>query len=92
MVGQTLSRYRVTAAGGMGEVCRAIDTRLDRQVAIKRLPPELASDSERVARFEREAKLLASLNHPRIAQLNALEQIPLLDWTSLLEQKGVAAR
>ena len=51
--------------GGMGEVYRARDTKLDRDVAIKTLPDDVASDPERLARFEREAKLLASLNHPR---------------------------
>jgi len=72
MIGQTLGHYRITAAlgaGGMGEVYRATDTKLDREVAIKVLPAELAQDPERLARFEREAKLLASLNHPNIPRL-----------------------
>jgi serine/threonine protein kinase len=67
MIGQTLSHYRVTAAlgaGGMGEVWRARDTKLDRDVAIEVLPADLAEDAERLSRFEREAKLLASLSHP----------------------------
>jgi eukaryotic-like serine/threonine-protein kinase len=80
LVGQVLSHYRITArvgAGGMGEVYRATDTTLGREVALKMLPRELASDPDRLARFEREAKLLASLNHPSIAQLYAFEQVML---------------
>ncbi len=62
-------------AGGMGEVYRARDTTLDRDVAIKVLPEDLAGSSDRLARFEREAKLLASLNHPNIATIHGLEDI-----------------
>src|SRR5262245_9747089 len=62
-------------AGGMGEVYRARDTRLDRDVAVKILPEAFAKDPDRVARLEREAKLLASLNHPRIAAIYSLEEI-----------------
>ena len=58
----------------MGEVYRARDTKLDRDIAIKVLPQALAQDPERLARFEREAKVLASLNHPNIAQIYGLEQ------------------
>jgi serine/threonine protein kinase len=60
--------------GGMGEVYRARDTKLDRDVAIKILPEALAHDTDRVARFHREAKTLASLNHPNIAIIHGLEQ------------------
>src|ERR1700683_3876802 len=67
-----LGPYEILAsigAGGMGEVYRAKDTKLEREVAIKVLPPAVAQDPERLARFEREAKVLASLNHPNIAQI-----------------------
>jgi Tol biopolymer transport system component len=77
MIGQTLSHYRITAAlgaGGMGEVYRATDASLNREVAIKVLPPEVAKDPERLARFRREAQLLASLNHPSIAAIHGLEE------------------
>ena len=60
--------------GGMGEVYRARDTRLGREVAVKVLPDAFASDPDRLARFEREAKLLASLNHPHIAALYGMEE------------------
>ena len=66
MVGTSISHYKVIekiGEGGMGEVYRATDTKLNRDVALKILPEQFASDSQRLARFEREAKLLASLNH-----------------------------
>jgi eukaryotic-like serine/threonine-protein kinase len=66
--GTNLGPYQIQAplgAGGMGEVYRARDVKLDRAVAIKVLPDALARDPERLARFEREAKVLASLNHPK---------------------------
>jgi len=77
--GEKLGSYLVLAplgAGGMGEVYRATVTKLDREVAIKVLLAALARDPERLARFEREAKVLASLNHPNIAQIYAVEESP----------------
>src|SRR5262245_11554155 len=80
-VGTRLAHYEILGllgAGGMGEVYRARDTKLDRQVAVKILPEDLMHDRERLARFEREAKVLASLNHPHIAQIYALEENALI--------------
>jgi eukaryotic-like serine/threonine-protein kinase len=77
MIGRTLGPYRVLAKlgeGGMGQVYRATDTALDRHVAIKVLPESFALDAERVARFTREAKTLAALNHPNIAGIYGIEQ------------------
>ena len=77
MIGSTLAHYRITAKlgeGGMGEVYRATDGKLDREVAIKVLPPAFTEDKERLARFEREAKLLAQLQHPNIASIYGLEE------------------
>jgi len=77
MIGAKLVHYEITAEigrGGMGEVYQAKDTKLGRDVAIKVLPEEFARDSDRVTRFQREAKLLASLNHPNIAAIYGLEE------------------
>ena len=76
--GQTLSHYEILGAlgaGAMGEVYRARDTRLEREVALKVLPEELACDEERMRRFDREAKSLASLNHPNVAQVFGIDQV-----------------
>ncbi len=75
--GTTLGPYSVTAKigeGGMGEVWQATDTKLDRDVALKVLPEAFTSDPDRLARFEREAKVLASLNHPNIGSIYGLEE------------------
>jgi len=75
--GQLLAHYRVVAKlgeGGMGEVWRATDTKLDRDVAIKILPAAFTEDAERLARFEREAKVLAQLQHPNIASIYGIEE------------------
>lgn len=74
-VGDKLGHYKIVAplgAGGMGEVYKARDTQLEREVAIKVLPQALAQDPERLARFDREAKILAALNHPNIAMIHGL--------------------
>ena len=76
-VGTQVGIYKIAALlgkGGMGEVYRARDTRLDRDVAIKTLPEEFARDADRLSRFEREAKLLASLNHPNIGAIYGFEE------------------
>src|SRR5512132_4106456 len=75
--GTRLGPYEIVSAlgaGGMGEVYRARDTKLERDVAIKVLPDAFAADADRVARFQREAKTLASLNHPNIAHIHGLEE------------------
>src|SRR5580693_8282263 len=73
---QTIAHYRIVAKlgeGGMGEVWRATDTKLGREVAIKVLPESFAQDPDRMARFTREAQVLASLNHPNIAAIYGVE-------------------
>src|SRR5205814_8000318 len=75
--GSRLGPYEIVSAigaGGMGQVYRATDTTLGRQVAIKILPDAFAADPERLARFKREAKTLASLNHPHIAAIYGFEK------------------
>jgi Tol biopolymer transport system component/tRNA A-37 threonylcarbamoyl transferase component Bud32 len=76
--GSTLATYQILGAigaGAMGEVYRAKDTRLGREVAIKVLPEHFADDAERLKRFEREARTLASLNHPNVAQIHGVDQV-----------------
>src|SRR4029450_2033961 len=75
--GQRVGTFEVLAplgAGGMGEVYRARDTRLEREVALKVLPASVSKDPERLARFEREARSLAALNHPGIGAIYGLEE------------------
>ena len=77
VAGTRLGPYEVIRAigeGGMGEVYRAKDTKLHREVALKVLPDSFANDPDRIARFSREARVLASLNHPHIAQIDGLEE------------------
>jgi serine/threonine protein kinase/Tol biopolymer transport system component len=100
--GSKLAHYEVVSAlgkGGMGEVWRAKDTKLGREVAIKTLPAEFDQDADRLARFEREAKLLASLNHPNIAAIYGLEEhesirflvLELVEGDTLAERLGRGA-
>ena len=87
MIGQVLGPYQVLSklgAGGMGEVYRATDTRLKRQVAIKILPASVAADRDRLARFQREAEVLASLNHPNIAGIYGIEPLD-GSWALVME-------
>ena len=77
MIGRTLLHYEILeklGEGGMGEVWLARDTRLDREVAIKVLSPEVAADPERLERFRREAKAVAALNHPNIVTIHSVEE------------------
>jgi serine/threonine-protein kinase len=95
--GTRLGPYEILSllgAGGMGEVYRARDTRLGRDVAIKSLPAEFARDAERVARFEREARLLAALSHPNIAGIYGLEEVDGARYLALefVEGESLAAR
>ena len=99
VAGTRIGSYEILApigAGGMGEVYRARDSKLNREVAIKVLPVAFANDSDRMARFEREAKVLASLNHPHIAAIYGLEEsdgmralvMELVEGPTLYEQMG----
>src|SRR5262245_43936621 len=77
MIGKSFKHYTIESqlgAGGMGEVYRALDTKLGRSVAVKLLPQAFAMDRDRISRFEREAKLLAGLSHPNIAALYGMEE------------------
>jgi serine/threonine-protein kinase len=77
MIGTKVAHYEITShlgSGGMGDVYQASDSKLGRDVAIKFLPESFARDNERVVRFEREARVLAALNHPNIAAIYGMEQ------------------
>ena len=98
MIGQTVGHYRITAKlgeGGMGVVYRASDSKLGREVALKVLPDSVAGDRERMARFEREARTLASLNHPNIAAIYGIEAgalvMELVEGLTLAERPGLSA-
>ena len=89
--GTHLGPYEITAplgAGGMGEVYRAHDSKLNRDVALKVLPAALANDADRMARFRREAQVLASLNHPNIAAIYGIEDGAIV--MELVEGKDLA--
>ena len=83
--GARLGAYEIVSAigaGGMGEVYRARDTRLHRDVAIKVLPDAFAADPDRLARFEREAQTLAALNHPHIAHIHGIVSAGAVRWSA----------
>jgi len=91
MIGRTLSHYRIVeklGEGGMGEVYLAEDMKLDRKVALKVLPPDLAESAERRARFEREAKAVAALNHPNIVTVHSVEESDGLHFITMELVKG----
>jgi serine/threonine-protein kinase len=95
LIGRTLGHYRIVekiGEGGMGEVYRAHDERLEREVAIKVLPEELASDADRLQRFEREAKALAALNHPNIATVHGFESFEIGETDEGAGVEPVSAR
>ena len=76
LVGRSIGSYQILeslGSGGMGQVYLALDKRLDRRVALKVLPPEMASHPEKIKRFEREAQAVASLSHPGIVTLHSIE-------------------
>src|SRR5262249_44396568 len=90
---QSLAHYRIVSKlgeGGMGAVYRATDTKLNRDVAVKVLPDAFAADPDRLARFAREAQVLASLNHPNIAAIYGVEEraliLELVDGPTLAER------
>ncbi len=77
LIGQTVLHYRIAekiGTGGMGEVYRTTDTKLSRDVALKVLPPDMARDPDRLARFEREARAVAALNNPHIVTIYSVEE------------------
>jgi eukaryotic-like serine/threonine-protein kinase len=86
VIDESLGPYRIVeklGAGGMGEVYRATDTRLGRDVALKVLPSSVAADEERLGRFEREARLLAALNHPHIAHVYGFDAAARADGSTM---------
>jgi eukaryotic-like serine/threonine-protein kinase len=95
LLGRQIGPYRIVSplgAGGMGEVYRAHDSKLGRDVAIKTLPAEFARDPDRLARFRREARTLASLNHPNIAAIYGLEESEEADFLVLELVEGETLR
>jgi serine/threonine protein kinase len=92
LVGQTMLHYRVLekiGEGGMGIVCRALDTHLQRPVAIKVLPPEIVADRERRLRFVQEARAASALNHPNIVTIHDIDEV---DGTDLIAMEYVTGK
>ena len=95
MIGTTLAHYRITAAlgaGGMGEVWRATDTKLGRDVALKVLPAEMAANPERLDRFRREATMLAALDHPGVVGVYSVEESDGVHFLTMQLVEGRVAR
>ena len=95
MMGTKLAHYEITnhiASGGMGDVYEATDMKLGRSVAIKLLPEAFARDADRLARFQREARVLASLNHPNIAAIYGLEQTTTQNFLVMELARGETGR
>ena len=93
--GFRLGSYEIVAplgAGGMGEVYRARDAKLNRDVALKILPDSVAEDSDRVARFKREAQVLAALNHPHIAAIYGFDEAGTTHWRGEPRRAGQSRR
>ena len=93
MPGARLGSYEVRAllgAGGMGEVYRAYDLKLGREVALKVLPPEMATDPNRLKRFQREARAVAALNHPHIVTIHSVEEAEGRQFLTMELVDGVA--
>ena len=91
MIGRTLSHFLILSKlgkGGMGDVYRALDTKLKREVAIKILPPDMVSDSERLTRFELEAQTIAALNHPNIVTIYSIEEADGLHFITMELVRG----
>ncbi len=92
MIGKTLAHYKIIGSlgkGGMGEVYLAEDSKLGREIAVKVLPDEVASDPERLARFQREARLVAALNHPQVVTIHSVEEV---DGVHLLTMEVVKGK
>ena len=86
LAGRTLAHYRISTAigaGGMGEVYRATDTRLAREIALKVLPPAMANDPDRLARFQREARAVAALNHPNVVTVYSVEEFDNVNFITM---------
>lgn len=95
MIGKQLAHYRIVDSlgrGGMGELFVAEDTRLNRKVALKLLPADMAADPDRRARFEREAKAIAALNHPNIVTIHSVEEVEGLHFITMELVEGIRSQ